>query len=121
MCYIFKNLDYLGPWVLLSITAALVRVTKHLNYLKYINKLGIYDMSGLTNCICNVITIFGDSTFDEERFTSVIGVSYQIFRYKTITLICFLSAKIYKFKKRFLFLLKVIVLKSQEALTWLSS
>lgn len=56
----------------------LMCVSKHLNYMNITNN-NIYDPSSLANCVCSIISVLGESKFTEERFTSVIGVSFHNF------------------------------------------
>jgi len=46
----------------------LVKVSKHFNNLEN-------STSGLTNCACSIISVFGKSNYNEERFISIVGVS----------------------------------------------
>jgi len=52
----------------------LVKVSKHFNYLKLTNNHE-NNTSGLTNCACSIISVIGESNFNEERFISIVGVS----------------------------------------------
>lgn len=70
LCY----LDNLGPRVLISLMASLTQITKHYNYLKQIDN-PVNDMSTLINCVCCVISTLGESKYNEDCFTTVIGVS----------------------------------------------
>lgn len=54
----------------------LTEMAKHLNYLKESSNNNIEkEISLLTNCVCSIISVFGESKFNEERFKSIIGVS----------------------------------------------
>jgi len=54
--------------------ATLAHISKYFNYLKCVDKL-LNDTSILTNCVCSIISVLGESKFNAERFISVIGVS----------------------------------------------
>jgi len=56
----------------------LVKVSKYFNYLKLTNNL-TNDTSTLTNCVCSIISVLNEFNFNEERFTSIIGVSLYKF------------------------------------------
>lgn len=52
----------------------LVIISNHLYYQKQLNKL-VNDISTVTDCICRIISLLGDSKYEELSFKSIIGVS----------------------------------------------
>lgn len=70
LCY----LDYIGPRILISLMASLIQISRHYNYLKQIDN-PINDMSTLINCVCSIISTLSESKYNEECFTTIIGVS----------------------------------------------
>lgn len=53
--------------------ATLAKIAKHLHYLKLVDKLE--DTPLLTSCVCSIISVLGESKFNENLFKSIIGVN----------------------------------------------